>query len=110
MTDVVDEACESILGACESTGCPATSATSSERPDLQPLDATMAEPSAARNRYASELVSSDDSRSRSRSRALKSSRVPASHLPSEVSAAAIVARSRSSLISKSARSSSRPKS
>ena len=103
LTDVVDNAC----GACESSDCAAISATSSERSDVQPRDATMAEPSAARKRDASELVSSDDSRSRSRSRARKSSRVPAPHLPSE---AGFLARSRSSSSSKSARSSSRPKS
>ena len=55
----------------------------------------MSEPSLSQKRGTAELLSSDDSH-RSRSRNRKSSRVAGPHVPSSVSAAANLARSRSS--------------
>ena len=97
LSAVVNEACESVIGVTDSpvSGC------SSSVNSGQPQDCDMLEASLARKRGVSEYLSSDDSRDRSRSRSRKSSRVPGAHMPSGVSAAAELARSRSSSSSRS---------
>ncbi len=87
LSDVVNDACEAIFRVPAVPASPGT-----------PLsDSAMADPSAARKRD----LSSDSSSHRSRSRNRKSSRVPGQHMPSGVTAAATLARSRSSSSSRS---------
>ena len=105
LSGVANNACESAFDALSPATVPVSDSSSGEGSFVRPQDVSMSGPSAARKREVSELLSSDDSRSRPRSR-----KAPRPHLPSGVSAAASVARPRSSSGSRSrsdARSSSK---
>ena len=68
---------------------------------MQPQDCEISKASLAPKHGVSEYLSSDDSRDKSRSHGRKSSRPPDAHVPSGVSAATNLARSRSSSSSRS---------
>ena len=93
LSGAVHDACESATGALKSTG--GSDGPSSDFPFAKPQDVDMSQSSLSQKRGTSELLSSDDSR-RSRSRNRKSSRVAGPHVPSGVSQAVNLARSRSS--------------
>ena len=103
LTQVVREAC----AALGSEGCTDSAPSSAESAPSH--DVSMAEPSVARKRGASEVASSEDdsSRSRSKARGMKVPKHPSPHVPPGVSSAALLARSRSSSGSRST-SSSKP--
>ena len=90
LSGVVNEVCESAIDALESAG-----SSESDGTFAKPQDVSMSEPLLSQKRSMAELLSSDES-PRSRSRNRKSSRVTSSHMPTGVSAAANLARSRSS--------------
>ncbi len=96
LSGVVNNACESAFDAPSPASVPVSDSSSGEGSFVRPQDVSMSGPSAARKREASELLSSDDSRSRPRLR-----KAPRPHLPSGVSAAASLARPRSSSGSRS---------
>ena len=98
LSSVVNEACESAIDALESAGGSVSDASLSGDSFVKPRDVCMSEPSPSMKRSTTELLSSDESH-RSRSRSRKSTRVTSSHMPSGVSAAANLARSRSSSLS-----------
>ena len=94
LSGIVNEACVTVL---QSSSSPVAASSSGASCSVQPQDSVMAEPSFARKRDASDLSSSDGSfRSKPKSRSRKASGIPCPHLPSGVSAAASLARSRSS--------------
>ena len=96
LSGAVHDACESVTGALEPTG--GSDGPSSEFLFVKPQDVDMSQSSLSQKRGTSELLSSDDSH-RSRSRNRKSSRVAGPHVPSGVSQAVNLARSRSSSLS-----------
>ncbi len=91
LSTTVNDACEAIFRVPAVPDSPGTP-LSDDRSDC-----VMADPSSARKRD----LSSDSSSNRSRSRNRKASRVPGQHMPSGVTAAATLARSRSSSSSRS---------
>lgn len=94
LSGVVNEACETVLQTSHSL---VAVSSSGESCSVQSQDSVMVEPSSARKRVASDLSSSDgSSRSKSKARGRKASRIPGPHLPSGVSAAANLACWRSS--------------
>lgn len=101
LTQVVREACEVLV----SEVCTDSAPSSSENAPSH--DVSMAEPSVARKRDVSEISSSEDdsSRSRSKARGRKAPKHPAPHVPPGVSSVALLARSRSNSASRSASSS-----
>ena len=105
LSGIVNDACESAVDALHPATDPASGSSSGEGSFVRLQDFSMSELSAARKCEVSELFSSDESCSRSRS-----CKAPLPHLPSGVSAAASLAHSRSSSSSRSlssARSSSK---
>ena len=101
LTQVVREASEVLVSEVSADSAPSSS-------DNAPThDVSMAEPSVARKRVASEVASSEDdsSRSRSKARGRKAPKHPAPHVPPGVSSAALLARSRSNSASRSTSSS-----
>ena len=98
LSGVVNEACESAIDALESAGGSASDSSLSGGSFVKPRDVCMSEPSLSQKHGIAELLSSDESH-RSRSRNRKSSHVTSSHVPSGVSAAVTLARSRSSSLS-----------
>ena len=91
LSGVVNNVCESAFVAPSPATDPVSDSFSGEGSFVRPQDVSMSGPSAARKREVSELLSSDESRSRPRSR-----KAPHPHLPSAVSAGASLARPRSS--------------
>ena len=100
LTRVVREACEAPV----SEGC---NSVPSSVGSASMHDISMAEPSVARKRDASEVGSSEDNslRSRSKTRSRKVPKHPSLHVPTGVSSAAFLARSRSRSGSRSTSSS-----
>ena len=96
LSDVVDNICESAISALNSAVGSVSESSSCEDPFVKPQDVSMSEPSVTWKREVSEVLSSDESRERSRSRGRKA-RATGSHIPSGAAAAANFARSRPSL-------------